>query len=392
MLREEGSGQQATFVELFFDLVMVFALTRLVEQAVPGFDSQSISERWASIGRTLLLFASLLWLWTMTAYITSRFEPRRAGTQLVVLGSALGLLIMGTAIPQAFGPAGLAFALPFVAVQVTRVAVIAFGLGSHALRRLYSRILVWFCIAAVGWIAGALTEDGARVALWTAAVVLDLGAARLGWPVPGLGRGRATVWQAGGRHLADRYPQFLLIALGESILAVGIVYTSGPRARYETLGLLVAFATTVLLWRIYFFRAGALLGEALDKCRDPASWGRHVGFSHALMVLGIVVTAIGFDLVQHHHTHYTYPPWLTMITGGPVIFLAGRARLEYLVFARVSGRRIIGITLLLALTPLLSHTSPLAAASLSALVLLLVAVLDKRHARQRPPEHPNPAG
>ncbi|MEU5950404.1 low temperature requirement protein A, partial [Micromonospora sp. NPDC047465] len=86
------------------------------------------------------------------------------------------------------------------------------------------------------------------------------------------------------------------------------------------------------------------------------------------------------------------PPWLTMITGGPVIFLAGRTRLEYLVFNRVSGRRIIGITLLLALTPLLSHTSPLAAASLSALVLLLVAVLDKRHARQRPPEHPNPAG
>ncbi|MER7334610.1 MULTISPECIES: low temperature requirement protein A [unclassified Micromonospora] len=392
MLREEGSGQQATFVELFFDLVMVFALTRLVEQAVPGFDSHSFSERWANIGRTLLLFAPLLWLWTMTAYITSRFEPRRAGTQLVVLGSALGLLIMGTAIPQAFGRDGLAFALPFVVVQVTRVAVIAFGLGSHSLRRLYSRILVWFCIAAVGWIAGALTDSGARVALWTAAVVLDLGAARLGWPVPGLGQGRATVWQAGGHHLADRYPQFLLIALGESILAVGSVYTSGPRALYETLGLLVAFATTVLLWRIYFFRAGALLGEALDKCHHPASWGRHVGFSHALMVLGIVATAIGFDLVQHQHTSYTYPPWLTMITGGPVIFLAGRARLEYLVFTRVSRRRIIGITLLLIPTPLLSHTPPLTAASLAALALLLVAALDKRHARQRPPEHPNPAG
>ncbi|MFG1891046.1 low temperature requirement protein A [Micromonospora sp. NPDC049051] len=391
LLREANGGQQATFVELFFDLVMVFALTRLVAQAVPGFDNDEFAPRWANVGRTLLLFAPLLWLWTTTAYLTARFAPRWPGTQLVVVGSALGLLFMGAAVPDAFTVGGLAFAVPLVAVQFGRLAGLVLFLDSHALRRQYARAMVWYAVSSVFWIVGRFASGGNRVAWWTAAVAVDLGAARLGWPVPGLGRERTLTWRYGGQHLADRFPQFLLISLGETILAVGIEYSAGPRRGYQTAALLVAFFTTVLLWRIYFFRVGDLLADAFERSRDPAGWGRRVGFAHGVMVLGVVATAIGNYLVHHHHTDFTFPSWRVMIIGGPVLFLLGRSRLEYLVFDRVSRRRVIGIAALLATGQLLSDTPPLALAATAATILLIIAVLDQLQALRRPPEHAKPA-
>ena len=186
--------------------------------------------------------------------------------------------------------------------------------------------------------------------------------------------------------MADRQQQLLLIALGESVLAVGVTYTTRPGTRYEVAGLLVAFATTVLLWRIYFYKAGLLLTQAVDTAADRAAWGRKTGLAHLLMVAGILATSIGHDIVQHHPTPTTLPSWLAMIIGGPALFVAARARLEHLVFARVSRRRLAGITTLTATTPVLLHTTPLVAAATATTVLLAIAALDARHAAGKPPE------
>ena len=390
LLRRDGSGQQSTFVELFFDLAVVFTLNRVVTHSVPGLLGDDPGQRWASVGRTVLLFVAVMWLWTTTAFITSRFEPRRAGTQVMLLGSTFAMVLMGTAVAGVFAGGGVVFAVAFVTTQVVRSVVVTVGLRPHRLRRLYGRISVWFCLAGVLWVGGAIAGGAAVLVWWSVAVVVDLGSARLGWPVPWLGRGRTTTWQVAGGHMTDRYSQLLMIALGESILAVGISFGGHKSGVYETGGLVVAFATTVLLWRVYFFKAGELVGEALHASGDPAGWGRKAGFAHAVMVAGIVATAIGHKIVQSSYNPSMGVAWLAMILGGPVLFLAGRSRLEHLVFDRVSRRRLVAIAALAVISPLAVRATPLGAATAAALVLLLIAVLDWRNAAGQPAEAASP--
>ncbi|MFG2102652.1 low temperature requirement protein A [Micromonospora echinaurantiaca] len=272
LLRSEQSEQQASYVELFFDLVMVFALNRLVAFAVQGAGSADATIRWASVGRVLLLFVPLIWTWTITAYITARFDPKASGTQSSILLTAFAMLVMGTALTGAFG---------------------------------------------------------------------------------GGGRGRVSA--------------------------------------NEILGLLAAFLTAVLLWRIYFHRAGVVLGDAVAAARDPAEVGRFAGSAHLVMILGIVATSVGHGIVQTHPTGQSYPPWLAMILGGPACFLLGRAALERAVFARVSPRRWVGIAVLLAAGVPLLPAPPLVAATAATAVLFGIAVADSRRAAGRPPEAPHPA-
>ncbi|MEV4542284.1 low temperature requirement protein A [Micromonospora echinaurantiaca] len=393
LLRSEQSEQQASYVELFFDLVMVFALNRLVAFAVEGAGSADAAIRWASVGRVLLLFVPLIWTWTITAYITARFDPKASGTQSSILLTAFAMLVMGTALTGAFGGGGLVFALAYVFAQTCRVLVLGWSLGTHPLAWLYYRNLAWFGVAAMFWVGGALAADGARVLLWAVAVAVELGSAWLGWPLPRLGRERVSAWALRPHHLAERYQQLLLIALGETILSVGATFAVG-RGRVganEILGLLAAFLTAVLLWRIYFHRSGVVLGEAVAAARDPAEVGRFAGSAHLVMILGIVATSVGHGIVQTHPTGQSHPPWLAMILGGPACFLLGRAALERAVFARVSPRRWVGIAVLLAAgVPLLS-APPLVAAATATAVLFGIAVADTRRAARRPPEAPHPA-
>ncbi len=392
-MRSRESAQQATYVELFFDLIMVFALNRLVAFAVDGAGTADGTIRWISVVRVLLLFAALIWAWTFTAYITARFDPEAAGTQWSILLTAFAMLVMGTSLTDAFGGGGLVFALAYVFAQTARVLVLDWALGAHPLAELYHRNLMWFGTAAVFWVLGGLSKGNAQVSLWAVAVAIELGSARLGWPLPGRGRQRATAWAIRPHHLAERYQQLLLLALGETILSVGATFAVG-RGRVsgnEILGLLVAFLTAVLLWRIYFHRAGLLLGAAVAAARDRAQVGRFAGSTHVVMVGGIVAASVGHGIVQSQPVGHSYPAWLAMILGGPACFLLGRAALERAVFARISFRRWIGIAVLLAAGPPLLSAPPLVAAATAAVVLFGIAVADTRQAARRPAEKPNPA-
>jgi low temperature requirement protein LtrA len=398
LLRGSESRQQATYVELFFDLVMVFALNRLVAHAMsglaaPGLESSDVAKRWAAIGQTLLLFAPLIWTWIITAYVTARFDPRVPQTQWVLLGTAFALLVMGTSVPYAFDGGGLTFALAFAITHVGRVLITSYFVRGHPLARMLLRPLLWSVPVALLWIIGALHSGSTRVTLWILAVAVDFCVTRLGWPLPHLGRGRESAWALSPHHLADRFQQLILIALGETILAVGIIYASGSSrpGGYESIGLVVAFVLAVLLWRIYFHRAGQVLGEAVATARDPAALGRFIGAAHVVMILGIMFVAIGHELIQSHPTGRTYPAWLVMILGGPACYLFGRAALERAVFDRVSPRRWAGIALLLATGAPLLAAPALVAGITAAVVLFGIALLDTLQSAGRPPELPHPA-
>lgn len=402
MLRGPESAQQATYVELFFDLVMVFALNRLVAYAEsalegPGLTSSDVARRWIAIGQILLLFAPLIWTWMLTAYVTARFDPRSPNTQLVVLGTAFALLVMGTSVPYAFDAGGLSFALAFAVTHVGRVLVTGYLVRGHKLARLLVRPMIWSVPVALLWIIGALNTGSARVTWWivavAVAVAVDVAGARLGWPLPRLGRGKDTAWALAPHHLADRFQQLLLIALGETILAVGIVYASKSDrpGGYQKVGLYLAFVVAILLWRIYFHRAGQLLGVAVASARDPASLGRFIGTAHVVMIIGIMFVAAGHVLIQNHPLGRIYPTWLAVIMGGPICFLLGRAALERAVFDRVSPRRWGAVALLIVAGVPLLAAPPLAAGITAAVVLFGIALLDDLRSAGCPPETPRPA-
>ncbi|MEU1813320.1 low temperature requirement protein A [Micromonospora aurantiaca] len=393
MLRAAGSQQQATLVELFFDLVVVFALNRVVAFSTSGFGSDSVAEQWTTVVEGSLLILPLIWVWSRTAYLTARFEPRRGGAQVTVLATAFGLLLLGTAVPGAFDASAMAFAGIYVVLQAGGSLVTVIAIRGHPLRILYLRSACWFCLSAAPWLLGAIMHGYAQIALWSLAVAVDLGSARLGWPVPGLGRQRASAWAYFPDHLADRYRQLLLIALGETILAVGIAYTneSGFHSPTNTVGLVIAFLTTVLLWRIYFHTAGELFGEAVKSAKNPASLGRTAGTAHLAMIMGVVGTAVGHELVQTHATTTrTYPAWLAVIVGGPIAYVAGRALLEWVVFSRIALRRLLGIGALLLLAIPLAFAPPLAAVAVVTVVLLGIAVADAQRSVRHPDDAPAP--
>ncbi|RKN32324.1 low temperature requirement protein A [Micromonospora musae] len=394
LLRKRESPQRPTFLELFFDLVYVFALTRIVHELVldytRGHVAETLSTSLSENGETLLLLLALWSIWTQTAWTTSRFDPFQPAIQVVVVATMLGSLFLAVAISGALASTGMLFAGTYTAIQVGRTLFFVLTLRGHGLRRVNMLALVWFAASAVPWLVGAFAPELTRNLLWALAVAIDYLGARLGWPVPGLGRSRVSPWAVAGEHLAERYWQLVIVALGETILTSGSSLLRGPIVAERTLALTLSFLTTVLLWRIYFYRAGQILGEAIAASANPGRLGRSAEFSHLLMVTGVVVTSAGSELLLMDPTGHAKPAWVSAILGGPALYLAGRSLFEYVAFARVSRPRPIGILVLLAIAPLMVGRPPLGVAAAAAVVLLGVAVSDAIRAHGRPLEQASP--
>jgi low temperature requirement protein LtrA len=383
LLREPGEPQRATFLELFFDLAFVFALTRLSQGLLEGLD-------WSGGFQTLVLLLAVWWVWSLTAGITDLFDPQRPGIRLMVIATMLGSLVMAAALPEAFGDRGLVFAGAYVAIHVGRGLFLMLALRGHELQRTAGRLLFWFGVSAVPWIAGALAHGTARGALWTLAVAVDYTAGRLRYPTPKLGRAPTSEWPIVAEHIAERYRQFFIIALGELILITGLAYSGSGFKTDRTAAFVVSFVGTVLLWQIYIFRAGELLAAAITASPNPIRLNLSAAYAHLVIVAGVVVTAVGDELVIDHPLGHTQPAWIAVILGGPALFLAGRALFEYAVFARVSPSRVIGVLVLAAIAPAMLLVPPLVVAIAAVFVLAGIAASDAARARGRPPEQPSP--
>ena len=364
--RSPEAPQRATFLELFFDLAFVVALFELSHGLLREL-------RWSGAFQTLVLLLAVWWVWFVTVWLTDRLDPQRQSVQVVVLATLVGSLVMAAALPRAFDMGGgLGFAGAFVTIQIGR-SLLLFAVPGGGLRRVALRPLLWAGVAALPWIAGALAHGTTRGVLWALAVAVEYTAFALGYPIPGLGRSYISESPVIAGHLAERYRQFLIVAVGggASILSI---------------------ATTVQLWRIYIFRAGELLSAAIAGVTKPGRVAEWASYAHLVMVIGGVVTAVGAELVITHPRERGHPAWVVVILGGPALFLVGRAILEYAVFARVSPDRLAGVLVLAALTPVMLHVSPLFIALAATVVLVGIGIRDAFRARGRPPEAPSPPG
>lgn len=336
---ERVDPQVRTFLSLFFDLAYVYALIRL---------SATLLEHltWLGALQTLILMLGMWWIWSFTAWATDKYDPKQPKVLALVIGTMFASLIMSTALPYAFTTYGLVLAIGYVGVQVGRTLYVLLALPGGRLRQHAARVLFWFAVSAVFWIAGGFVHGLNRTGLWAVAVALDYGVARLNYPTPGLGRSIAADWTISADNLAERYRQILICSAGEVILVSGQTLTRVGFGRTHIIGFVIAFAATVLLWRAYFHLAGRSLGEAVASAKNPGRVASAVSYTHLLMVSGVIATSAGAELVIARPVEHAPLSWTLVILGGPALFLAGRALFEKPVFGRVYWSRLIGATAL----------------------------------------------
>jgi low temperature requirement protein LtrA len=368
VLRDPLQSQRVDFIELIFDVVFVFAFTEL-SQRLYGDVS------WYGLYRAMVLLLAMWWIWYRLAWTTNRYNPHRPAIRLMIIFTMLATLLMSTALPHTFvnRRLGVVFGTTYVAVEVGRhLWLVLLGGDRHA-QLVSVRVLFWATLSAPLWIAGGFSPALPRVVVWTVAVAIDYAGGMLDFPTPRLGRAGLRSQHVAGAHLVERYQQVLIIAFGETILSAGIEFTPYAFQPVRTATLVVSFTLTLLLVRIYIYRAGELLPEAIATTKAPAYIGELASYAHLTMAAGIIVNAVGDKVVIAHPLARTTLAWNLVIIGGAALFLVGRAALDYSTFSRVSRTRPVGIVLLGAAVPATLHLQVIGVAAITAAVLASIA-------------------
>jgi len=248
-MRARAGAERVTNVELFFDLVYVFAVTQISHYllAHPTFVG--------ALRAGLLL--TMIWLiWAYTTWVTNWLDPERIAVRLLLLALAGASLVMSAALPGAFSARGLAVGVAYAVMQIGRSVFAVVALRGRPLQRNFQRILAWCLVSGLLAVLGGLAAPAARTALWVAAVGVDLLGGAVGFYTPGLGRSTTRDWTIEGGHFAERCQAFILIALGESIVVTGATLSGLAHVTGAEVG---AFAVSLVssagLWWLYFDRS-----------------------------------------------------------------------------------------------------------------------------------------
>jgi low temperature requirement protein LtrA len=372
LLRPAGEGgHEVTSFELFFDLVFVFAVTQLSHLLLGHLTLMGAAQ-------TLLLLLAIWWVWVDTTWVTNWFDPNHPVVRLMLIVVMLVSLIMSALLPEAFDARGIVFAGAYVLIQVGRTAFVVTALDHNpTLQRNFLRVLTWMVLSGCFWIAGGLAHDGTRMLLWLAAVGIDMLGPVVAFYTPGLGRSPVREWTIVGGHLAERFQLFVIVSLGESIVVTGTTFGERELADGAAMAFVLAFASTVALWWIYFNRSARYGSSAIASARDPGRLGRSAyTYFHLPMVAGIIVTAVADELTIAHPNDPAALMTVLVACGGPILFLAG----HFLYKQAVSGYRLLshlaGIVVLMLLVPVGLTTTPLLLSVATTLTLIGVVAWD----------------
>lgn len=376
LIRSPDDPSKPTYVELFFDVVFVIVFIRLSETVVENVG-------WGSLGTTGILLLAFWWVWAYTNLAAETVNANHPRVQLLVIWTMFAVLLMSVAVPEAYERRGLLFAGAYVTIHLSRSIFLAYALRGHRLWRRPIRGIVWFGFSGLWWLAGAFVDDWRRVLLWSIALGIDYTAPFLRWPTPGLSRSPAWEWNLANRYLAERYQQFIIIALGEIILIGGRTFRRGEVSGGSITAFVISFVTAVLLWWVYFHQTRERLATPVSTSPDPRHESKWTGFAHLLMVAGILLTSLRTELTIRHPSGDGTPAiWVAIIVGGPGIFLLGRMLFETEVLGRLSQIWLLGVALLFVTAPLLVLVSPLVVAVITVTILAstiaLNRVLDRR--------------
>jgi low temperature requirement protein LtrA len=383
LLRDRSGVQRVTNIELFFDLVYVFAITQLSHYLLGHADVRG------ALQAGLLLV--MVWLvWSYTTWVTNWLDPELMAVRLLLVVLMLISLAMSASLPRAFEDLGLWVGGAYAVQQIGRTVFMVIALRGHPLEANFQRILAWCVVSSAFAVAGGLAHGNARALLWLVAVCVDLLGGIVGFYTPGLGRSRTSDWTIEGGHFAERCQAFILIALGESIVIIGATLTEMKEVTAASVtAFVIAFAGSVAMWWLYFDRSAGAAAEMIARSDDPGRLGRSAyHLIHPVMVAGIIVSAAADEKVLSDPGQPASAAAAWMILGGPALFLAGHAAFKLVVWRVISWPRLAGVAGL-ALLALAAHAIPaLALAACAAVLVTAVAVSDRLPWLPRPAESP----
>ena len=370
LLRRRGEPAPVTQIELFFDLIFVFAVTQISEflrahmTAMGGFQG-------------LILFGAMWWSWVYTSWVTNWIDPERRPVKLLMLGLMFCALLLAASVPEAFGARGLGFALGLSAMNLGRSGFMLWALKRHdAINyRNFQRIFIWLAVTAVLWVAGGLVRESLRIWLWLAALLVDFSGPANGFYVPGLGRSLTSDWQVDARHMAERCAAFVLIALGESITVTGASFSELRWGDATFAATCCALLSAGCLWWVYFDDAAERTAHAFAHAKDVGRVAR-AGYTyvHGLLVAAIIIMAAGNAFVLQMPMEKPKLGQGLMLLGGPAAFLLGNSIFRRLLHPRFPVSHIYGLAVL-ALFALLWPWCDMLALSAGGLAALLVVVV-----------------
>jgi len=377
-----GDEHEVTPLELFFDLVFVFAITQVTRLL-------SNEPTWPGVLRAMLVLAAVWWAWTLYAWLTSTIDVDEGGVRLTMLAATTAMLGVALAVPGAFGADARLFGVAYLVVRLLHFVLSwIVAREDHVRRGVLIRFAPTAFIGASLILLAGFLDGRVRIGFWLVALAIDY----LGPIVIGIGRG----WHLAPAHFAERHGLIVLIALGESIIAIGV----GAGFQLTT-GVIVAAALGMVvvaaLWWLYFDVAAIFARRRLTHARglERARIARDAySYLHLPMIAGIVLFALGLKTTLHHvGTALDTVPAVGLCAGAALYLLAHIAFL-WRTTGRVFRRRTIGAVLLFAIIPVATTVPALAALALvSGICSLVVAyeALRYRESRARV-RHPDLAG
>src|SRR4051812_3831514 len=353
--------ETVTPLELFFDLVFVLAITQCTAL-------MAAHPTWEGLGRGLIVLGLLWWAWVGYSWLTSVVDPEEGAVRLAIFASMAALLVTALCVPRAFSGNGLEFACAYGAVRFAQVALLGLAARgdtgmTHSVRALWGSTAVGVAIV----VAGSYADSGAQLAIWTVALLLDMaGPFFFG----------AEGWKLVPGHFAERHGLILLIALGESIVAIGVGADHGVDAGVIGAAVL-GTALAAAIWWLYFDVVAIVAARRLAQAevgRPQNAMARDsYSYLHFPMVAGIVLIALGMKKTLGHVDEPLKTVPAAALLGGTALYLLAHVAFRYRNVRTLNTRRLgLAIVLVLLIPP---STALPALATLAILTALLIALI-----------------
>jgi low temperature requirement protein LtrA len=360
-----------TPLELFFDLVLVFAITQVTGLLVAD-------PEWAGLARGLLVLGALWWAWVGYAWLTNSVNAEDEINRLATFAAMAAMFVVSLAVPQAFGDDGVLFGAAYLVVRGLHLVLYATTARNErevlaAVRRLAPGAL----LAAVLILAAGFADGVLQGALWALALLVDFGGTR---------RGGAAGWRVSPGHFAERHGLIVIIALGESIVAIGLGAGADPDAGVIAAALLGVVVSGALWWA--YFDVVALvaertLREATGRARSAQARDSY-SYLHFPMVAGIILFAFGAKKTLAHVEDPLRLVPAVGLCGGVALYLLGHIGFRLRNVGTLNRQRLALAAVLLALVPVATEISALASlAVIAALCAALIAFEAVRYAEAR---------
>ncbi len=369
--RYESTEEKVLPLELFFDLVFVFAFTQVTAFV-------AADPTWGGLVKGLLVLGVLWWAWAAYAWLTNTINPDEGGVRIALFGAMGAMVIVSLAVPDVFGDDAFLFACAYAAVRILHLVLYAVaGRGDKDLLKAVTKLATGSALGISLLFVAAALDGRVQVAVWGLALVLDLLGAYIGG-----GKG----WRLAASHFAERHALIIIVALGESIVAVGVSAESGLGVGEVTAALLGLVVAAALWWA--YFDVVAIVAERklhersgaaqLEMARDSYS------YLHLPMVAGIVLFAVAVKKTLEH----TGDPLKTVpavaLCGGIALYLVAHILFRLRNVGSLNRQRLVTAVVLIAFVPLALELPALAAlATVAGLCVALIVYETIRFADAR---------